>query len=139
MATVLCIDDDPRVLEIQKALLEASGYRVLTAPDGAIGIAISRKRSVDVVVLDFNNFNMTGMDGYQTAAVLLKWQPTLPVVICSGSADLPESLKWFADALVQKSDGPGALLAAIEKVICSVQQPKRSPSPDVGTEEPLSS
>ena len=119
---------------MQKALLESRGYTVLTAPDGATGIAISRKSSVDIVVLDFN---MAGMDGRQTAAVLLKWQPTLPVVICSGSVDLPESLKWFADALVHKSDGPRALLAAIEKVIGSVRQPKGYLSPDVPTKDRL--
>ena len=135
ITTVLCIDDDTGILEMEKALLEARGYAVLTAPDGVTGIAISRKHSVDVVVLDFN---MTGMDGYQTAAVLVKWQPALPVVIFSGSADLPESLQWFADAVVQKSDGPRALLAAIEKVIGSVRQAKRSPRPHVVTKEQLS-
>ena len=137
MATVLCIDDDARVLEMYRALLEGRGYGVLAAPDGATGIAISRKHSVDAVVLDFN---MTGMDGNEVAGVLTKEQPTVPVVICSGSADdLPESLKWFADALVQKADGPGALLAAIEKVIGFSTAAERSPSRvTVGTEEQLS-
>ena len=98
MTTVLCIGGEPGLSEMRKALLEASGYIVFTAPDGATGVAISRKRSVDVTVLDFN-FN--SMNGYKAAAILMKEQPTLPVVICSGSADdLPESLKWFADALV---------------------------------------
>ena len=119
---------------MEKALVEARGWRVLTAPDGPTGIAISRKHSVDVVVLDFN---MTGMDGNEVASVLVKEQPTLPVVICSGSADdLPESLKWFADALVRKSDGPRALLAAIEKVTGFDSAAKRSPIPlTVGTKE----
>jgi two-component system, OmpR family, KDP operon response regulator KdpE len=137
MATVLCIDDDAAVLGMYRALLEGRGYRVLTAPDGATGIAISRKHSVDAVVLDFN---MTGMDGNEVAAVLTKEQPTVPVVICSGSADdLPESLKWFADALVQKGDASGALLAAIEKVIGFSTATNRSPSPTtVGTKEQLS-
>ena len=137
MTTILCIDDDAGVLGMYTALLEGRGYRVLTAPDGATGIEITRKQSIDAVVLDFN---MTGMDGYKTAAVLMKEQPSLPVVICSGSADdLPESLKWFADALVWKGDGPGALLAAIERVIGFSMAAKRSPSRmTVGTKEQLS-
>ncbi len=137
MTTILCIDDDAGVLGMYKAVLQGRGYRVLTSPDGATGIALSRKHSVDAVVLDFN---MTGMDGNEVAAVLMKEQPTLPVVICSGSADdLPESLKWFADALVQKNDGPRALLAAIEKVIGFSTAAKRSPSRmTVGTKEQLS-
>lgn len=137
MATVLCIDDDAGILGMCRALLEGRGYSVLTAPDGATGIAISRKHSIDAVVLDFN---MTRMDGNEVAAVLAKEQPTVPVVICSGSADdLPESLKWFADALVPKGDGSGALLAAIEKAIGFRTAATRSPSPvTVGTEEQLS-
>jgi len=35
MATILCIDDEPIVLEVQRALLESKGYNVLTASDGA--------------------------------------------------------------------------------------------------------
>ena len=123
MMTVLCIGGEPGLSEMRKAL-EASGYIVLTAPDGATGVAISRKRSVDVTVLDFN-FNR--MNGYKAAAILMKEQPALPVVICSGSADeLPESLKWFADALVWKSDGPEAFLAAIEKAMGFKTAAKRS-------------
>lgn len=115
MATVLCIEDNPRALETQKALLEEKGHRVLVAPDGATGIAISRKHSVDAIVLDFD---ATGTDGNQVADVLMKEQPTLPVAISSSSPDdMPESLKWFADAMVQKCDGPEALVSAIEKLI----------------------
>ena len=125
MTTVLCIGSDAGILEIKKALLEPRGYIVLTAPDGETGVAISRKQSVDVTVL---GFNMAGMDSYKAAAILMKEQPTVPVVICSGSADdLPESLKWFADALVSKSDGPEALLAAIEKAMGFKTAVKRSP------------
>ena len=52
MASVLCIDDDPRILDLYKTLLEAKGYTVLTAPDGPTGLAITRKYSINVVVLD---------------------------------------------------------------------------------------
>jgi two-component system, NtrC family, response regulator AtoC len=137
MTTVLCIGGDAGILEIKKALLEPRGYIVLTAPDGETGVAISRKHSVDVTVLDFN---MAGMDSYKTAAILMKEQPTVPVVICSGSADeLPESLKWFADALVSKSDGPEALFAAIEKAMGFNTAAKRSPiRATAGSEKQLS-
>jgi CheY-like chemotaxis protein len=125
MATVLCIGSDAGILEIKKALPEPRGYVVLTACDAATGVAISREHWVDVTVLDFS---MASMDSFKTAAVLMKEQPTVPVVICSGSAeDLPESLKWFADALVGKSDGPEALLAAIEKAMDFKTAVKRSP------------
>jgi len=125
MATVLCIDDNRNILEMNKALLESIGYRVLIAPDGPTGIALTRKHSIDAVVLDFN---MPGMDGAQVAEVLMKEQPTLPVVIWSGCGDeIPEALKWFADALLHKGDGPGTLLSAIEKVVSACSTSKKAP------------
>jgi len=126
MATVLCIDDNRNILEINKALLESNGYRVLIAPDGPSGIALTRTHSIDAVVLDFN---MPGMDGAQVAEVLMKEQPKLPVVIWSGCADeIPESLKWFADALLHKGDGPASLLSAVEKLVNACSTSKKRPA-----------
>jgi hypothetical protein len=40
----------------------------------------------------------------EVAQVMAKEQPMLPVVICSGYIDeIPESLRWFADALLQQT------------------------------------
>ena len=73
MTTVLCIGGDAGILEIKNALREPRGYIVLTAPDAATGVAISRKHPVDITVLDFD---MAGMEGYKAAAILMKEQPT---------------------------------------------------------------
>ena len=117
MASILCIDDDPRILDLYKALLGAKGYTVLTAPDGPTGLAITRKYSISVVVVDFR---MPGLDGNQVARVLMQEHPKLPVVMCSGFPDdIPESLKWFADVVLEKGDGPDTLLSAIDKLIGS--------------------
>jgi DNA-binding NtrC family response regulator len=115
VATILCIDDSRNILEVQQVLLENKGHRVLIAPDGPTGIALSREHSVDVVVLDFN---MPGMNGDQVAQVMAQEQPTLPVVIWSGyTADVPESLRWFAYAVLHKGDGPDVLLSVIESLV----------------------
>jgi len=115
MPTILCIDDDPVVLLLYKSLLETKGYTVLTSPDGAAGIALTRVNPPDAVVLDFK---MPGMDGAQVAEVLMREQPNLPVLICSGCPyEVPESLKWFAALYVEKGEGPKALLAAVQTLI----------------------
>jgi CheY-like chemotaxis protein len=126
MATILCIDDSRVTLEIHQALLGSKGYRVLIALDGPTGIALSRQESVDVVVLDFN---MSGMDGDQVAQVLMREQPTLPVVIWSGYPDgIPESLRWFAYAVLHKSDGLEALLSVVESLVTADTANKRTPA-----------
>jgi DNA-binding response OmpR family regulator len=123
MATILCIDDDRSLLEVQKALFESKGYRVLIAPNGPSGIMFTRKHPIDAIVLDFK---MPGMDGNQVAEVLMKEQPTIPVVIWSGCPDhIPESLKWFADALLHKGDGPHALLAVVERLVSTGTSEKK--------------
>jgi|KBSMisStaDraftv2_1062788.scaffolds.fasta_scaffold49423_4 two-component system nitrogen regulation response regulator NtrX len=114
MATILCIDNDPRILEFHRAVLTGGSYMVLTALDGPSGIALTRNHSIDAIVLDFN---MAGMDGSAMAQALMKEHPTVPVVVCSGCLDdIPESLKWFADALLEKTDGPEALISTIVKL-----------------------
>ena len=115
MATILFIDDEPRVLEAVQAFLEGKRYRVLVAPNGATGIEISRKYHIDAVVLRFAS---TGKDANQVADVLAREQPELPVAIRSDFPDdIPESLKWFADCLLQARAGPEAWLSAIENLI----------------------
>jgi two-component system, OmpR family, alkaline phosphatase synthesis response regulator PhoP len=126
MATILCIDDEPKLLELYTAVLESNGYKVLTAPDGPTGIALTRKHSIDAVVLDFK---MPDMDGNQVAHVLMNEQPTLPVVIWSECPEeIPESLKWFADALLYKGDGPDTLLPVLDKIVRGTTTGKKPPA-----------
>ena len=117
MATVLCIDDDPAVLELQKDILETNGYTVLTAADGATGLTLASTNAVDLVVLDFK---MPGMDGGQVAETLLKANPNLPIVICTGFFDaVPDWLRWCAAAYLQKGDGPVVLLSTIQQLVAN--------------------
>jgi len=126
VATILCIDDNRNVLQIHRALLESKGYRVVTAVDGPTGIALSREQSIDVVVLDFN---MPGMDGNEVAQVLTQEQPTLPVVVWSGYPDvIPESLRWFAYAVLRKSDGLEPLLSVVESLVAASTTNKKTPA-----------
>ena len=129
MPLILCIDDDPKVLEMHKAILQARGHAVLTATDGAEGLEIARQYRIDAVVLDFN---MADMDGNEAAALLTREHPKLPIVVCSGSlADIPEALKWFADTWVHKGEGPEALLFAIDNLFASGVTGKKSPGQEL--------
>jgi CheY-like chemotaxis protein len=77
MPTILCIDDDPRILELHGAVLGGRGYTVLTALDGLTGLTLSRNHSIDAIVLDST---MVSMDGNAVAQILMKEQPKLPAV-----------------------------------------------------------
>jgi CheY-like chemotaxis protein len=121
MPTILCIDDDVNFLELEKSILETNGYTVVTASDGPTGITLASKSPIDVVVLAFK---MTGMNGGQVAEVLLKHQPDLPIVVCTGFFEtVPEWLRWFAAACVEKRDRHDVLLSAIQEVIAHKKGP----------------
>ncbi len=121
MPTILCIGDDVSFLELEKRLLETKGYTVVIASDGPTGIALASKSPIDAVVLAFK---MRGMDGGHVAEVLWKHQPGLPIVVCTGFFDaLPEWLRWFVDACVEKRDGSDVLLSSIQEVIAHKKVP----------------
>jgi CheY-like chemotaxis protein len=61
-ATVLWIDDDPLLLGLCVGVLEKHGYRVLTAPDGAQGIAVAHAARPDVILLDVLMPTMNGIE-----------------------------------------------------------------------------
>jgi len=124
MPTILCIDNDVNFLELEKSILEANGHTVVIASDGPTGITLASKSPIDVVVLAFK---MPGMDGSQVADVLWTHQPDLPIVVCTGFFDaVPEWLRWFAAACVEKHDGLDVLLSAIRKVIVDRKVPSQA-------------
>ncbi len=114
MSTILCIDDDPNILILQKEILETHGYTVFVASDGPTGIKLASENAVDLVILDFR---MPGMDGGQVAETLFKEQPDLPVLMCTAYLGaLPEPLRWLAAGCLDKGEVE-LLLSAVRDLI----------------------
>jgi diguanylate cyclase (GGDEF)-like protein len=63
-STILVADDNRANREALASLLEAAGYDVLAAPDGAEALKVARERRPDVVISDVL---MPRMDGYELA------------------------------------------------------------------------
>jgi two-component system, OmpR family, response regulator len=124
MPTILCIDDDPSILELQKNLLARNGYAVLTAEDGLAGVALARNHTIDAVLLDMN---MPGMNGHQVAQLLTRERSGIPIVVWSGAIDsIPEALLWFAHAVVHKGNPYQELLNALHGVLEKRRKPPAS-------------
>jgi hypothetical protein len=59
--------------------------------------------------------------------VLLKHQPDLPIVVCTRYFEVvPEWLRWFAAACVEKRDGLDVLLSAIQEVVVHKEVPSQA-------------
>src|SRR6516162_7735273 len=50
--TILLVDDDLEIVQAMRLVLEPRGYRVLTASDGNMGLAVAERESPDLVVVD---------------------------------------------------------------------------------------
>lgn len=109
--TLLCIDDHPEGLAVRKVLLEALGYRVLTAPNARIGLRLFETNDVDLVVLDYW---ISDLNGESLSRVLQDLKPRVPVLLLSGAIrNVPDSLLRLVDSFVQKGQPTEVLLSAI--------------------------
>jgi two-component system chemotaxis sensor kinase CheA len=103
-ATVLVVDDQFTVRELQRSILEASGYRVRVARDGREAWdLLSAGEDVDVVVTDIE----PEMDGLQLLESIrrLPERGSLPVVVVTSRAreeDERRGLEAGADAYIVK-------------------------------------
>lgn len=50
--TILLVDDDADILGAMKLVFEKKGYRVLTANDGNMGLALAEREAPDLVICD---------------------------------------------------------------------------------------
>jgi PAS domain S-box-containing protein len=81
--TILMIDDETSILTIASQTLEAFGYRVLTADNGAAGVAIyaQRQNQISLVLTDMA---MPVMDGRATIHTLKQINPAVKIIAASG-------------------------------------------------------
>ena len=104
---VLCVDDEHVGLQVRRLLLERSGYKVITASDGASGLDLFREEPVEAVVLDYA---MPGMHGGEVAALMRAEKPQVPIVLLSAYVGLPSDITGIVDIYMTKGEGAPALL-----------------------------
>src|SRR5438046_10457585 len=63
VATILVVDDEPRIVQLVRDYLEHGGFTVLTAHDGPGALRSARTGRPDLVVLDLSLPGLDGLDG----------------------------------------------------------------------------
>ncbi|MDR7553911.1 MAG: response regulator [Armatimonadota bacterium] len=87
---ILCVDDDPRMLEILREFLSAEGYEVLVAGDGAQALQQVRRAAPEAIVLDLF---MPGLGGLSVLERIRETLPECAVVVISGIVDAIELVR----------------------------------------------
>ena len=96
---------------MRETVLRAEGFHVFIAHTGAEGISLTDQEKCDAVVLDYL---IPDMCGEEVARILKHQNPELPIILCSGFGDIPESVFKIVDAFVSKGDIPEFLVATIK-------------------------
>jgi len=113
---VLFLDDNLDMLELYEAYFQGNGYSVLTSSQGANAIRLAEANPVAVAVVDYD---MPEMNGHEAALALKRVRPALPVIMVSGSDDIPPEALQAVDFFVPKCAGQSHLGQIIDTLVRS--------------------
>lgn len=117
--SVLLVDDEPDLLELLQYSLEAAGFRVRTARDGAEALALATEAPPDVFVLDIM---MPRMDGLVLTERLredgrLRLTPILMLTARTEERDEIAGLDAGADDYLPKPVSPRLLVSRVKALL----------------------
>ena len=118
---ILCIDDNAAILSYEKALLERSGYSVITAASAQQGLGLVTIYEFDAVLLDYS---MPDMNGCDVAFEIKRVRPELAVILLSG-CEAPTYAQALVDAFILKPDASRELLPTIAAICSRVREPQQ--------------
>jgi DNA-binding response OmpR family regulator len=82
---IVCVEDEPEMIDLIKLILTRKGYEVHGANGGAKGLELIREQTPDLVLLDLM---MPEMDGWQVYQQLKNDENTkdIPVIVVTAKA-----------------------------------------------------
>lgn len=119
--TILCVDDEPAALRLRGSILQAEGFAVLTATNAEEGLALFRGHAVDLVISDHLLGRQTGT---QMAFQMKRFKPTVPILILSGTTEVPADIQ-HADAFLSKLEGPREMLSKVYEMLSATTAQSR--------------
>jgi YesN/AraC family two-component response regulator len=102
MLKALVIDDEPSTLFMFNLFLEAYGYEVITAENGAAGIEMFKKERPSIV---FTDIKMPGVDGLDILKLIKSIDPAVQVIVMTGHGDqdlMGQAMEFKATAFLNK-------------------------------------
>src|SRR6266540_772801 len=119
---IVCIEDEPEMIELIQLILSRRGFEVLGAPGGKEGLKLVREIYPDLVLLDLM---MPDMDGWEVYQQMKAEEATrnIPVIVVTAKAQNIDKVLGLhiakVDDYIAKPFGPQELLNSVEKVFNS--------------------
>ncbi len=117
--TVLLVDDEDVVLDVNREILESQGYKVLTARNGKEALEIYRHRR-DEIALVLLDMVMPGINGEETFDLLRRIDPGVKVILASGYStndQIRNMMRNGCCAFLQKPFGNMELMMKVREVL----------------------
>ena len=116
MPTILLVDDDKEVLQINSKYLSQEGYTVLATSDPLKGVAAAKNRNPDCIILDVM---MPGMDGYEVCRRIRQFSQ-VPILFLTGKVSEDDKINGLltgADDYITKPYSLKELAVRIQVIL----------------------
>jgi DNA-binding response OmpR family regulator len=117
---VVCIEDEPEMIDLVKLILSRKGYQVVGALGGREGLEAIGREKPDLVLLDLM---MPDMDGWEVYQKMKADDATkhIPVIVVTAKAQSIDKVLGLhiakVDDYITKPFGPQELLESVETVL----------------------
>ncbi len=119
---VVCIEDEPEMIDLVKLILGRKGFELTGAMGGREGLEAVKRIKPDLVLLDLMMPDMDGWEVYQQMKADAEMQK-IPVIVVTAKAQSIDKVLGLhiakVDDYVTKPFGPQELLQSVEKVLSS--------------------
>jgi DNA-binding response OmpR family regulator len=113
---ILVVDDEPQIMRVLKGYLEAAGFQVIPAYDGAEALTAFRHATPDLIVLDLMLPQVDGLD----VARAVRRESDVPIIMLTARVDEADrliGLELGADDYVAKPFSPREVVARVRAVL----------------------
>ena len=117
--TILCVDDEPDILEILKYNLSNEGYNVLTANDGLSAISKAKEIIPNLIIIDIMMPNMDGIEACEKLRADQKFNDTIIMFLTARGEDYSHVAAYEAgaDDYVTKPVKPKVLVSKVKGLL----------------------
>lgn len=119
-STIAVVDDDTRLLESLRELLESAGYAVLSFKSAQL--LLEDKTALEEIDCLVADIGMPVIDGFELEKLVKQARPELPVILITGRHEIADQRRAIAQGnrFFRKPFDVQVLLAAIGEALGSV-------------------